>query len=140
MLIKTLNFFSIVHVVLIQYVTIRQTVHAQSIYYINPKKLHGSGARDNLHQASRFRNIKINSYSCSSYIIIIKFCVWTICLIVTYFSVYIMPAVVRTNGKYFGIEINFSVSLNPTYHPLKPVSYSQMGELDDHINVPNVWP
>jgi len=50
-----------------------------------------------------------------------------------------MPTVVRTNGKYFGIDINFPVSLNPIYLTLKPVSYSQMGELD-HINVPNVWP
>jgi hypothetical protein len=29
------------------------------------KKLHGSAARENLHQDSRFRSIKINSYSCS---------------------------------------------------------------------------
>jgi len=35
-LINTVNFFSIIHVVLIQYVTIRQIVHAQSVYYSIP--------------------------------------------------------------------------------------------------------
>jgi len=74
------------------------------------------------------------------WIIIIKCFVWTISLIVTYFSVYIMPTVVRTNGRYFGTEISFSVLLNPIYLSLKPVSHSQMGESDEHTNVPNVWP
>jgi len=73
------------------------------------------------------------------WISIIKCCELTICLIVTYFSFCIMPTVVRTNGRYFGTEINFLVLLNPTYLPLKLASYSQMGELY-HINVPNVWP
>jgi len=49
-----------------------------------------------------------------------------------------MPTVLRTNGRYFGNEINFSILLNDL--SLKAVSYSQMGELDNHINVPHVWP
>jgi hypothetical protein len=51
-----------------------------------------------------------------------------------------MLIVVRTNGRYVGTEISFSIFLTSIYLSLKPVSYSQIGEPDDHINVPNVWP